>query len=213
MMIFVLKSCLFQNQTAWSTESKYSLWLIDLLTSYLMSKMSVSELLKNTKPWKTLLKTLLKGDSQNLRLIDGHFPTLCSHCFANYMNIFHKTEVQTVILRCWMVLYLNWFKSYLWQKTQIFISLSVSFNFGKKKLVICLMFFPFFTFFVFCISVITFETIKKQTHSAPQNDRLNFNFVKVIHVVGKKRPEVVVKWTFRPVANFGNHTLGYFFYF
>ena len=100
MMIFVLKSCLFQNQTAWSTESKYSLWLIDLLTSYLMSKMSVSELLKNTKPWKTLLKTLLKGDSQNLRLIDGHFPTLCSHCFANYMNIFHKTEVQTVILRC-----------------------------------------------------------------------------------------------------------------
>ena len=47
------------------------------------------------------------------------------------------------------------------------------------------MFFPFFTFFVFCISVITFETIKKQTHSAPQNDRLNFNFVKVNHVVGK----------------------------
>ena len=90
MMIFVLKSCLFQNQTA--TESKYSLWLIDLLTSYLMSKMSVSELLKNTKPWKTLLKTLLKGDSQNLRLIDGHFPTLCSHCFANYMNIFHKLK-------------------------------------------------------------------------------------------------------------------------
>ena len=77
----------------------------------------------------------------------------------------------------------------------------------EKKLVICLMFFPFFTFFVFCISVITFETIKKQTHSAPQNDRLNFNFVKVIHVVGKKRPEVVVKWTFRPVANFGNHSL------
>ena len=147
MMIFVLKSCLFQNQTAWSTESKYSLWLIDLLTSYLMSKMSVSELLKNTKPWKTLLKTLLKGDSQNLRLIDGHFPTLCSHCFANYMNIFHKTEVQTVILRCWMVLYLNWFKSYLWLKTQIFISLSVSFNFGKKT---CYLFNVFSVFYIFC---------------------------------------------------------------
>ena len=36
----------------------------------------------------------------------------------------------------------------------------------------------------FC--VITFEQIKIQTHSAPQNDRLNFSFVKDNHVVGKK---------------------------
>ena len=35
---------------------------------------------------------------QNLRLINGRFPTISSHFFA---NIFHKTEVQTVILRCW----------------------------------------------------------------------------------------------------------------
>ena len=34
----------------------------------------------------------------------------------------------------------------------------------------------------FC--VITFDTIKIQTHSAPQNDRLNFSFVKDIHVDG-----------------------------
>ena len=32
----------------------------------------------------------------------------------------------------------------------------------------------------FC--VITFEQIKIQSHSAPQNDRLNFSFVKDIHV-------------------------------
>ena len=32
----------------------------------------------------------------------------------------------------------------------------------------------------FC--VITFEPIKIQTHSAPQNDRLNFSFVKDTHV-------------------------------
>ena len=32
----------------------------------------------------------------------------------------------------------------------------------------------------FC--VITFEQIKIQTHSAPQNDRLNFSFVKDIYV-------------------------------
>ena len=36
----------------------------------------------------------------------------------------------------------------------------------------------------FC--VITFEPIKIQTHSAPQNDRLNFSFVKDIHVNGGK---------------------------
>ena len=36
----------------------------------------------------------------------------------------------------------------------------------------------------FC--VIIFEPIKFQTCSAPQNDRLNFSFVKDIHVVGKK---------------------------
>ena len=34
----------------------------------------------------------------------------------------------------------------------------------------------------FC--VIIFEPIKIQTHSAPQNDRLNFGFVKDIHVDG-----------------------------
>ena len=34
----------------------------------------------------------------------------------------------------------------------------------------------------FC--VITFEQIKVQTHSAPQNDRLNFSFVKDIYVDG-----------------------------
>ena len=35
----------------------------------------------------------------------------------------------------------------------------------------------------FC--VIAFEPIKIQTHSAPQNDRLNFSYVKDIHVEGK----------------------------
>ena len=35
----------------------------------------------------------------------------------------------------------------------------------------------------FC--VITFDQIKIQTQSAPQNDRLNFSFVKDIHVDGR----------------------------
>jgi hypothetical protein len=32
--------------------------------------------------------------------------------FPNYINIFQKTEIQTVILRCLNVLNINWFKSY-----------------------------------------------------------------------------------------------------
>ena len=32
--------------------------------------------------------------------------------FAKYMVIFHKTEIQTVILRCFMSLNLTWYKSY-----------------------------------------------------------------------------------------------------
>ena len=33
-------------------------------------------------------------------------------CLANYMFIFHKTEIPTVILRCWTSLNFDWFKSY-----------------------------------------------------------------------------------------------------
>ena len=31
---------------------------------------------------------------------------------ANYIFIFHKTEIQTVVLRCLMSLNLNWYRSY-----------------------------------------------------------------------------------------------------
>ena len=32
--------------------------------------------------------------------------------FGNFMFIFHKTKVQTVILQCWPTLNLNWYKRY-----------------------------------------------------------------------------------------------------
>ena len=38
--------------------------------------------------------------------------TLSGHFFAICVFIFHKTEVQTVILRCWTGLNLDWFKNY-----------------------------------------------------------------------------------------------------
>ena len=47
-----------------------------------------------------------------LQLTKVHFMTISSRFFANYFDIFHKTEVQTVILRWWTGLNLNWLKSY-----------------------------------------------------------------------------------------------------
>ena len=54
----------------------------------------------------------LEGGRQNLRQLNCSFTNISSHFSAIYIQIFHKTEVQTVILRCWMGLYLNWFSSY-----------------------------------------------------------------------------------------------------
>ena len=56
----------------------------------------------------------------------GYFTTISGHSFANYINILHKTEVQTVILRCLISLNLNWIKSYN-------INYNCVFQFWKKK--------------------------------------------------------------------------------
>ena len=42
----------------------------------------------------------------------GHFTTLSGHFLANYINIFHKIELQTIILMCLTCLNLIWIKSY-----------------------------------------------------------------------------------------------------
>ena len=46
------------------------------------------------------------------RRISSRFTTISSLFFDNYLYIFHKTEAQTVILRCLVYLYLDWIKSY-----------------------------------------------------------------------------------------------------
>ena len=81
---------------------------------------------------------LLQGDASNLRLTKVCFRTLSSHFFVNYMNIFHKTEVQTIILRCWTG------SKVMKQNTNIFFSIFFQFC---KKLIICVMFFAFFALF------------------------------------------------------------------
>ena len=48
---------------------------------------------------------------ENLSFKNGHFTTISGHLFGNYINIFHKTEIQTVILRCLVCKNCNWIKS------------------------------------------------------------------------------------------------------
>ena len=71
----------------------------------------------------------------------------------------------------------------------------------------CNVFCDFCVFCVvtrFLIFVITFEPIEVQTCSAPQNDRLNFSFVKDIEVVGKKMARNGRKTDFYQLQILGN---------
>jgi hypothetical protein len=47
-----------------------------------------------------------------------------------------------------------------------------------------------------CVLCHNFEPIEVQTSSAPQNDRLNLSFVKVIYVHAETWLEMVNKWPF-----------------
>ena len=59
-----------------------------------------------------LIFSFERKNLENLWLINDHFLTVFGHLFANSINTFHKTEVQTVILRCLVSLNLNGIKSY-----------------------------------------------------------------------------------------------------
>ena len=59
-----------------------------------------------------LIFNFVRKNLENLCLINDHFLTVFGHFFANFMTIFHKTEVQTVILRYLVSLNLDWIKNY-----------------------------------------------------------------------------------------------------
>ena len=44
--------------------------------------------------------------------------------------------------------------------------------------------------------VVVFDPIEIFTYQAPQNDRQNLSFVKVLYIVAKKWPEMLLKWPF-----------------
>ena len=53
-----------------------------------------------------------KKKNRKYKFQNGHFWPFVVFFFGNYIVIFHKTEIQTVILRCSVCLNLNWIKSY-----------------------------------------------------------------------------------------------------
>ena len=64
------------------------------------------------KQQKSGLTKILETDYQNLRQLNWDFTTIFSHFFETCMNIFHKKEIQTVILRYLTGLNLDWVKNY-----------------------------------------------------------------------------------------------------
>ena len=69
------------------------------------------------KKWQLLsfwgIKThFVRNETENLCLLNGHFTTIYGHFFANCIEIFHKTEIQMVILRYLVSLNLICIKNY-----------------------------------------------------------------------------------------------------
>ena len=114
--LYKIKKILFVEGTCLCTEFRPLYALLRLLSQLckFAEKTASSLLILQTSQWRVVIRFMLEFDfqslmitcsslegvSQNLQLINGHFKTTSGHFFANYMNIFQKTEIQTVILRC-----------------------------------------------------------------------------------------------------------------
>ena len=100
-LVAAAKHCKFECKKKSSLNLEYFFHFPALNIQALTNTFATTKCLRNFY----LLLSYIEGDASNFRLTKVHFPTLSSHFFA-------KTEVQTVILRCWTGLYLYWFKSY-----------------------------------------------------------------------------------------------------
>ena len=65
----------------------------------------------NGSKWRTILWCIYSLTSKETTFEFGHFTTISGHFFVNCMNIFHRAEISTVILRCLTHLNINWIKS------------------------------------------------------------------------------------------------------
>ena len=79
-----------------------------------MSKSELDQKLRHRIQFHSFLGVFnfVRKKNEKLPLIKWLFMTISGHFSASYIEIFHKTEVQTVILRCLVCLNLNWIQSY-----------------------------------------------------------------------------------------------------
>ena len=59
-----------------------------------------------------LMSKIVYSEYKGITITNAHFTNISGHFSANCMVIFHKTEVQRVILRCSTGLNLDWLKIY-----------------------------------------------------------------------------------------------------
>ena len=117
---------------------------------------------------------------------NGHFSTISSRFFANYINIFQKTEVQTVIFRCWMNLYLNRLKSY--DTKGFFFPFPFFWDSVKKDIVKMLPLIFFNSSWVVMVR-------KPLRIAILQFYKLNLNLKGRIHVANQKSPLILKLWS------------------
>ena len=108
-----------------------------------------------------------------------------SHFFPNYMNVFHKTEIQMVILSCWTGLNLNWLRSYDTKRKYF------HFIYFWENLIVCvfcnfcvLCLLSCFSFVSYLLNQLRFRPVQ---HLKTTMWSLNLSFVKDIKVVCKKK--------------------------
>ena len=77
---------------------------------YLIGMFRISQDVENFDAFKLSLCTKDLFETKLKKC--AYLKPISSHFFANYMIVFHKTEVQKIILRCLMGLNSNWFNSY-----------------------------------------------------------------------------------------------------
>ena len=53
----------------------------------------------SNSPYHLSTKTYYTKTKHLYSIISGHFTTISGHFFANYINIFYKTRVETVLLK------------------------------------------------------------------------------------------------------------------
>ena len=72
-----------------------------LIEGICFSDLNLSKIVKNN------FLVILVFVAEKLCLINSHFTRVSGHFFSNYINVLHKTDIQT---RCVMCLNLNWIK-------------------------------------------------------------------------------------------------------